>query len=101
MHGGVYTIEEIREIVSPIAAAYGVNAVFLFGSYARGEATADSDIDLLIDHGRIRTLFELTGFRLDLEDVLHKSVDVVTIEDLPPRLSASIHKDEVMIFDAA
>ena len=97
----IYSISEIAGLIIPIAKRYGVASVWLFGSYARGEATETSDVDLLIDHGRIRTLFELTGFRLDLEDALHKSVDVVTIEDLPPRLSASIHKDEVMIFDAA
>ena len=43
----VYTVEQIRSIASPIAQAYGVKSLSLFGSYARGEATDDSDIDLL------------------------------------------------------
>ena len=45
----VYTVDEIRQIVHPIAERYGLQAVYLFGSYARGTASEDSDIDLLID----------------------------------------------------
>ena len=41
----IYTVDEIRKIVSPIAQKYGVAALYLFGSYARGEATVESDID--------------------------------------------------------
>lgn len=43
----IYTIEQIRDIASPIAAAYGVKSLSLFGSYARGEATEDSAVQLL------------------------------------------------------
>ena len=101
MSDQIYTIDRLREIIAPIARAYGVAAVWLFGSYSRGEANADSDVDLLIDHGRIQTLFELTAFRLDCEDALGKSVDVVTLDALSPRFAASIRSDEVMLFDAA
>lgn len=45
----VYKIEEIAERVRPIAERYGVGKIYLFGSYARGEATEESDIDLLVD----------------------------------------------------
>jgi len=44
-----YSIEDIAKIVTPIAKRHNLNAVYLFGSYARGEAANDSDIDLLID----------------------------------------------------
>ncbi len=101
MSGKVYTIEEIRERILPVVKAHGVRAVRLFGSYARGEATAQSDIDLLIDGGAIHTLFQLTAFRLALEDALEKQVDVVTMEALRPGFSALIAKDEVTLFDAA
>ena len=47
----VYTIDQIRKIVAPIAASYGVGSLSLFGSYARGEATDGSDIDILVDSG--------------------------------------------------
>ena len=73
----------------------------LFGDLRREELVFDRRKAPHLQNIDPAVIAELTGFRLDLEDALHKSVDVVTIEDLPPRLSASIHKDEVMIFDAA
>lgn len=45
----IYTAEEIRRGITPVAVRYRLKAVYLFGSYARGEATDESDIDLLID----------------------------------------------------
>ena len=46
-----YTIAEIKEIVAALAAQYGAERIYLFGSYARGDADKDSDIDLRIDKG--------------------------------------------------
>ena len=46
---GIYTTNEIAERVRPIAKAYGIDKVFLFGSYARGEATEDSDVDFYVE----------------------------------------------------
>ncbi len=45
----IYTISELQRIITPIAQKYHLRAVYLFGSYARGTATENSDIDLLID----------------------------------------------------
>ena len=56
-----YSIEELRNIVSPIARAHGVASVSLFGSYAKGLADAGSDVDLKIDKGALRSLFQLCG----------------------------------------
>lgn len=57
----VYTIDDLQRIIAPIAEQYGLRAVYVFGSYARGEANADSDIDLLVDLAgtNIRSLFAL------------------------------------------
>ena len=65
----VYTIPEIKNIVCPLAKEYGAERVYLFGSYARGESTKNSDIDLRIDKGNIRGL-ALAGLLLDLEKAL-------------------------------
>ena len=97
----IYTISEIAEIIEPIVMRSGVKTVWLFGSYARGEVTEKSDVDLLIDYGCIRTLFELTAFCLDCEDTPGKFVDIVTFDAMKPRLALNIQKDDVMIYDAA
>ncbi len=76
----VYTIEEIARQILPVAVKYRLPGVYLFGSYARGTATAESDIDLLVD----TTGTELKGlFALgDLEEALEKSIDLITVSSL-------------------
>ncbi len=81
----VYKIEEIAERVRPIAERYNIPKVYLFGSYARGEATEESDVDLLVDAHNIRGLFELGGVYADLSEALDKEIDLVTIEALDER----------------
>ena len=97
----VYTIDEIIKTVTPIAKRHGVAAVWLFGSYARGEATAESDVDLLIDGGAVTSLWKLAAFRLDLEDALQKSVDVVTLGSHDREFLKRIRADEVRLYEAA
>ncbi|MBQ7216311.1 MAG: nucleotidyltransferase domain-containing protein [Synergistaceae bacterium] len=73
-----YTIDDIEERIIPVAKSYGVGSVSVFGSYARGEADEDSDIDILIDRGKLGGLIEYFSFVNELEDVLGCHVDVVT-----------------------
>ncbi|MDR3343790.1 MAG: nucleotidyltransferase domain-containing protein [Treponema sp.] len=77
LHDGILTVDEIKEKIGPVAKQYGVSKVYLFGSYARGEATVKSDVDLCVDEGKIRTLFQFLGFCADIEDALKKNVDVI------------------------
>ena len=101
MSNKIYTVDEIREIVIPIARRHGVAALYLFGSYARGEATAKSDIDFLMDGGTICSLYQLAAFRLDLEDALGKTVDLLTLGHNDQMFIHKIRKDEVKIYAAA
>ena len=80
----LYTIAEIADIVRPIAERYGIPAVYLFGSYARGTATEQSDIDLLIDTTGtdLTTLFGIGAVYADLEDALGKPIDLITMGSL-------------------
>ena len=77
----VYTTEQISRIVEPIAKKYGLPAVYLFGSYARGTATEESDIDFLVDTTgtALRSLFTLGGLYNDLDEAFDKSIDMVTM----------------------
>ncbi len=80
----VYTQDEIRRLIAPIAEKYKLRGVYLFGSYARGAATEESDVDLLIDTtgAEVHTLLQLAAIYCDLEDALQKRVDVVTVSAL-------------------
>ena len=95
----IYAIEEIKDVVCEIAKKYGVERVSLFGSYARGEARQDSDIDLRIDKGRIRGLFQLSGFHLDLEEKLKTHVDVLTTESLNDKFLKRISGEEILLYE--
>ena len=97
----VYSIKELQELVSPIAANYGVENVYLFGSYARGEAGEKSDIDLRIDKGALRGYIELSGFELDLESVLGAAVEVMTTGGLSDSFLRNIANEEVLLYETA
>ena len=90
MSDKLYTLEEIREKVKPIAAAYGVERVYLFGSYARGEATAESDLDFRIDKGKVK------GFAFG--GLINALLDVVTTASLDREFLQEIAGEEVLLY---
>ena len=94
----IYTLDEIKSIASPIAVRQGVAELYLFGSYARGDATADSDLDFRIEKGRIRNIFQLGSFLNDIEDTFQKKADVLTTQMLSADFLNSIHSEEVLIY---
>ena len=93
-----YSIEELRAIVAPIARAHGVASVSLFGSYSCGTADAHSDVDLKIEKGALRSLFQLSGFRPAVEDALKLPVDLVTSEASDRSFLDTIQKEEVLLY---
>ena len=83
--------------VKPIAAAYGVERVYLFGSYARGEATAESDLDFRIAKGKVKG-FAFGGLINALLDAFGKNVDVVTTASLDREFLQEIAGEEVLLY---
>ena len=73
----IYTIKEIKNIIKPILNKYGINDIYLFGSYARGEAKDSSDIDIYCDKGNIRTFIDQGLLEDELEEALNKKVDII------------------------
>ena len=96
----IYSVNEIRDIVNPIASRYGIERMYLFGSYARGEAKAESDIDLRVDTGRLHGLFALGGLYSDLEERFGKKLDLLTTRSLDRRFLDSIAKEEILIYES-
>ena len=94
----VYSIDQIRSLASPIAASYGVRRMSLFGSYARGEATEDSDIDLLIDRTGMTGGWAIGGLYSDLRDAFGKELDMVTTTGADRAFLERIRRDEVMLY---
>ena len=80
----VYTIEQIRRMIAHVVQKYRLPAVYLFGSYARGTATENSDLDFLIDTTgtEITLLIRLGELYGNLEDLFQKPADVITVRSL-------------------
>ena len=95
-----HSISDIQKIVSELALQYGAERVYLFGSYARGDMTAGSDIDLRIDKGSIRGL-AFAGLLGDLEDALGTHVDLISTAGMDEDFLREVQKDEVLLYESA
>lgn len=73
----VLTLKEIKLIIKPILNKKGINEIYLFGSYARGEANTNSDIDIYCEHGNVKSLYDVYDINEELKKALKKDVDVV------------------------
>ena len=93
-----YSIDELRQIIAPIAREHGVESVSLFGSYSKGTASTSSDVDLKIEKGQLRSLFQLSGFRLAVEDALKLPVDLVTSEASDRVFLGTISRDQELLY---
>ena len=88
-------IEEIREKVVPILKAAGARKAALFGSYARGEETPESDIDIVVEMPEGASLFDVGGLQYELQEVLGKKVDLSQYAALKPLLKPYVMRDLV------
>ena len=105
----IYTIEELCDRIIPITRKYRIPAVYLFGSYARNEATDGSDVDILIDRegSSIRGMFDMGGLYTELSESIGKKIDLVTLQTLrqkstqkrTPWFVDNLEKDMVKLYD--
>ena len=84
------TIDEIKTKAIPILKNAGIKRSSLFGSYVRGEQRDDSDIDLLVDFPKGKSLFDFVEVKVQLEDAFGKKVDLVEYDKIKPRLKRHI-----------
>lgn len=82
MNNGIFTIQSIKELVEPIAQKYKIQAIYLFGSYARGDADESSDLDFLVFGGESFKLTMIFSLAEELRSVLKKNVDVFEISEI-------------------
>ncbi len=99
MNEKIYSVDEFQSRITPIAMKYGVERVYLFGSYARGNATSKSDVDLRVDRGNLRGMLALSGMRIDICNILSKNVDLLTTGSLDDDFRKKISGDEVLLYN--
>lgn len=86
-----------RGRILAIAEKYGASNVRVFGSVARGEARADSDVDFLVDLGSERSLLDKIGLKQDLEDLLGRGVDIAEVTTLHNRVRKQVLEDAIAL----
>ena len=82
MSGKMFSLDDIKEMVKPIAEKYRVEAIYLFGSYARGEANEESDLDFLVFGGENFKLTRVLGIAKELRIISKKEVDAFEIREV-------------------
>ena len=93
MSEAVLSLNRIKEIVKPIALKYQVKEIYLFGSYARGEATDESDLDFLVFGGENFKLTMIFSLAEELREAFQKNVDVFEIHEVNQQ---SVFYDTIM-----
>ena len=93
-------IEEIKDAVSKFGKQYGIKNAYLFGSYAKGEANEQSDVDIIIEKGELQTYKAYSGFLYSLEDELETSINLLTTDSVKPRFFELIKNDRILLYGA-
>ena len=97
----IYTLDEIKDISIPIFKRYStVQCAYLFGSYARKEATSKSDLDFMIQlvDDEIETLKDELRVENDLSEAFHKRVDVITNDEVYRVMPKAFERDKILIY---
>ncbi len=97
----VYTLDDIKNIIKSnelsLKKKYKIIKFLIFGSYARGEQTAESDIDLLVEFQEPIGMFKFMDLEEDLEKIFNKKVDLGTPDYLKPYVKNSILKEAIVL----
>ncbi len=90
-------LRQTREQILQVAARHGAGNVRVFGSLARGESSATSDLDFLVDMAPDRTLMDLGGLLVERQETLRQPVDVATEAMLRPKVREQALRDVVLL----
>ncbi len=91
--------EAIYQIISGYFQDKSVNKAFVFGSYVKNSENENSDIDILIELSQSIGLMKIIEYKLDLEDLLHLKVDLLTPASISPKILPLIQKDLKLIYE--
>lgn len=90
-------IEKYKEVILEVLKKHEVKRASLFGSIVREEMTDESDIDILIEFKGVKSLLDLAGLKIALEEALKSKVDILTFDSIHPLLREQILAEQVEI----
>ena len=91
--------QDINNKIIAYLSKYEPAKIGIFGSYARGDDTENSDIDILVDFKRKITLFDLGGIKYDLTEILNRNVDIVTERSVNAKIKDYIYRDLRIVYE--
>ena len=92
------TVQHIKDLIKPVCDMYPIQKAYLFGSYSRGSATENSDVDIRIE-GDIHNLLTLGGIYEDLKEALGKELDLLSVLPESKQFRDNLKRDEVVIYE--
>ena len=90
-------LQELKNKILPVLKKYEVKKAAFFGSLVRGEMNKDSDIDMLVEFQGEKSLLDLSGLKIELEELLNKKIDILTYNSLHPLLKDKILNEQKVI----
>jgi predicted nucleotidyltransferase len=90
--------DEVFKTVTSILAGHGAKRISVFGSYARGEADPQSDVDIIVEFSEKKSLLDIVGIEQELSEALGRKVDLLTEKSISPHLVERIKKETVVIY---
>jgi len=95
------TVDEVKKKIVPILEKHGVQKAALFGSFVRGEQSEDSDIDIIVEFKdrENKTLLDLIGLELELQETTNRKVDVLTYRSIHPLIKDNILKEQEIFYE--
>ena len=95
-------IQQLKKKITSVAEKYGLAAVYLFGSRARGDFNQKSDYDFYVDAPMLEDMFELAALFTDMKDTLKAEVDIVLKPDkytkLDDYIAQAVERDGVLVY---
>lgn len=91
--------QAIKKKITPILKRQGVTKAAIFGSFARGDEKKNSDVDILVNFKKDKTLLDLVGLKLELENKLGRKVDVLTYNGINARMKDFILNEQKIIYE--
>ena len=91
--------QEIKSSLIPILRKYNIKKAALFGSFVRSEETENSDLDILVEFEKGRSLFDLVRLKRDLEEITMIKTDVITYKSLHPLLKQNILAEQEVFYE--
>lgn len=89
---------DMKRKVIEFLQGHGAIRIAIFGSYARGEETRESDLDILVEFSGRKSLLDIIGIEQELSDIIGIKVDLLTERSIEPQIMSEIRKDMALVF---